>query len=147
MELEKLKHQATAQKKKLVDVKEVLSAHVESNAEPVSDDPNVMMEVVDTDNQAKKVVDFDDGEIVDVLKEVKAESRPDDCNVTMSVTYSEDQATDIVRSDDQAERSLSKGRVVEQKAAGDMLLQLGPILIDRYGRLLGEFSWIGDLSI
>ncbi|KAL8107239.1 hypothetical protein AgCh_023885 [Apium graveolens] len=147
MELEKLKLQAIAQKEKLVDVREVVSAHMESNTEPVSDDPNVMMEVVHTDDQAKKVVDCDDGEIVNVLKEFKAESRPDDCDVPMSVTNSENQAAEIFRSDYQAKRSLSKGRVVEQKAARDMLMQLGPILIDRYGRLLGEFSWIDDLRI
>lgn len=135
MEHEKLKLQAIAQKEKLVDDQEVGSAYVESNAETVSDDPNAMMEVVD----------FDGERIVNVLKEVKAESRSDDCDVTMSVVDSDDQATKVVHFDDQAERSLSRG-IVEQEA-GDMLLQLGPILIDKYGCLSGEFSWIDDLSI
>lgn len=130
MEHEKLQLQAIAQKQKLVD------DHVESNAEPVSDDLNAMMEVVDFDDQGKKSVNFHNEKLVNILKEVKAESPYDYCDATVM----------IVDSDDQAEWSLSKGRVLEQET-GDMLLQLGPILIDRYGCLLGEYSWIDDLSI
>ncbi|KAK1367852.1 hypothetical protein POM88_033944 [Heracleum sosnowskyi] len=144
-EHEKLKLQAIAGKDKLIADQEVVSSHVESNAEPVSGDPNVRMEVFNFDDQAKKVVDFVHEKIVNIHKESNA-AYSDDRDVTMSVVDSDDQATEIIHFDDKVERSLSRGIVVEQKA-GDMLVQLGLILIDRYGHLLGQFSWIDDLSI
>lgn len=144
MEHEKLKLLAIAKKDKLVSDQEVVSPHVESNAESLFDDPDVMMRVVDFDDKATKVVDFADEHIIYVHKESNAESQSNDRDVTMNVVDFGDQVIKVVLSD-QAERSLSRRRVEQE--AGDMLLQLGPILIDRYGCLLGEFSWMDDLSI
>ncbi|KAK1367846.1 hypothetical protein POM88_033938 [Heracleum sosnowskyi] len=149
MEYEEIKLQATTNndEKLVCDQQVISSAHVES------DDRDVAVRGVDIDDQAMEVVVFDvqrmkavDQETVNVLKESKAESKAeslfDDCDVAVNVIKFDDQAMEVI--DYQVERSLSKGKVV---AIGDMLLQLGPVLIDRCGCILGEFSWMDDLSI
>lgn len=138
MEFEEIKFQANmAKDKKLVGDQEVGSAPVESDAESSPDDHDVTMKGIDLDDQATRAVDFDD-------QEPKAESLFDDRDVDVNVVEFDDRAMEVV--DYQAERSLSRGKVVEQEI-GDILLQLGPVLIDKYGYILGEFSWMDDLSI
>ncbi|KAK1367853.1 hypothetical protein POM88_033945 [Heracleum sosnowskyi] len=146
MKHENFKIQAIAEKDKLDDHQEVVSVHAESNLESLSEDPDVTMEVVDFDDQATKGIDFDNEKIVNVFEESNAESRCDDRDVMANVVDCDDQATEVIRFDDQAERSSCRRRVAEQET-GDMLVELGPILIDKHGYILGEFSWIDDLNI
>ncbi|WOG85623.1 hypothetical protein DCAR_0104814 [Daucus carota subsp. sativus] len=141
MEHEKLKLRAIARKDNLGDDQEVVSGHEESNAESLPDNSDVVVKLADFDDQVATLVGFDDANIV----ESRGESQSDDCDVSVNVIGSDDQAMEVIHIDYQAERSLSR-RIVEQEAV-DMLLQSGPILMDRYGCLLGEFSWMDDLSI
>ncbi|KAK1367847.1 hypothetical protein POM88_033939 [Heracleum sosnowskyi] len=152
MEYEEIKLQATTNndEKLVCDQQVISSAHVESDAESLSDDvalrgidiDDQVMEETISDDQAMKAVDFIDQKTVNVLKVSKAESLFDDRDVAVNVVEFDYQAMEVV--DYQAERSLSKGKVL---AIGDMLLQLGPVSIDRYGCILGEFRWMDDLSI